>query len=568
MLAKDSGQPRLLKFDLSLTYSKNRSLQLALPALLLAYSGAFSAACSNSGTGNQPPGTSAGAAGIGEAGADSGGSLVGTTEIVFVPMDDIELKPKERRVLTAQTIPAGIYPLRFALTGTDAADAVLDASEVLTDSDGTAHVTLIAPSKPTTFSVRASTPSAKQVVWVGVSVSASGFTSLSVLPSYSGPRKVKEWTATVSTRHGLTCSDLAGNPPPDGDLTKTAAPGKPLVLNVPIGVDLVVTVRAGHYVGGCANLPALMEGDGNQVSVYTSDRPLNLSATQLSLSFGATDPHPAFDKLLKASATLAENAMLGSAANDVEALLDDMRDSSPASSRDAFSSARTQNDWDYALASAFGKSAARRVRDPAQRWFSAGLLALDAPDALIGQLAPLRNGASFSPTAVGPVSPSSAGFPDQFPCTWSADSNDTLLLGTDLSWVPSRLLTALAAAPALLEFPQAIGPQLALSRAVDCALVGNVLSVNGVNPGSEAFAACDESCATNLCDNAVAAAWSRAQLSSGTDTASLSVTASGAAQVGDEAQATAVSGSWVGELKTAEGFAPVSGALTATASKL
>jgi len=48
----------------------------------------------------------------------------------------------------------------------------------------------------------------------------------------------------------------------------------------------------------------------------------------------------------------------------------------------------------------------------------------------------------------------------------------------------------------------------------------------------------------------------------------LSVTASGAAQVGDEAQATAVSGSWVGELKTAEGFAPVSGALTATASKL
>jgi len=371
----------------------------------------------------------------------------------------------------------------------------------------------------------------------------------------------------VSTRHGLTCSDLAGNPPPDGDLSKTAAPGKPLLVNAPIGVDLVVTARAGHFIGGCANLPALMEGDGNQVSVHTSDRPLNLSATQLSLSFGATDPHPAFDKLLKASATLAENAMLGSAANDVAALLDDMRDSSPASSRDEFSSARTQLGWDDALANAFGKSAARRVRDPAQRWFSAGLLALNAPDALVGQLASLRSGASFSPSAVGQVSPPSAGFPDQFQCTWSADSNDTLLLGTDLSWVPSRLVTALATAPALLEFPEATGPQLALSRAVDCALVGNVLSVNGVNPGSAAFAACDENCVTNLCDNAVAAAWSRAQLSSGADIASLSVTASGAAQVGDEAQAIALAGSWVGELKTTDGVAPVSGALSATSSK-
>jgi len=514
---------------------------------------------------NAAPG--AGGAGAGAAGADNGGSEPHPDMLVFVPDDSLALKPKESHRLTVRTTPAGPFRIRFGFDGGDAADAVLDASEVEADADGIAHVTLIAPSKPSTFNVRASSTSAAQVK-LGVSVSATGVTSLRVRPSYTGQRKVTEWTATASARSGVSCNELAGNPPPDGERSKSAKAGAPLeISNVPVGVDLVVTVRAGHYIGGCVNLAALSEGEGNQVLVYASDRPLNLGATELALSLGATDPHPAFDKLLQASASLAEEALLGSAENDVAALLDEMRDATPAATRDAFNAARMQNDWDSALDSAFGKSAARRLRDPAQRWLSAGLLALDAPNAFIGQVRSLGGGAVFTPTSVGAASPSSAGFPGSFACTWSADSNDTVLLGMILNWQPSRLVTALAVAPALLEFPEATSAELALSLSVDCTAVGQVLLANGIDPSSAAFASCDSSCAASLCSNAVAAAWSKAQRSSGAEIAMLSVTATGTAEVGDDAQATSLAGSWVGELRTERATAQVSGALSAQSSE-
>jgi hypothetical protein len=136
----------------------------------------------------------------------------------------------------------------------------------------------------------------------------------------------------------------------------------------------------------------------------------------------------------------------------------------------------------------------------------------------------------------------------------------------DLNFEPSRLVTALAVAPALLEFPEATSAEAALSLGVGCAQVGQVLLAAGVSPGSATFASCDESCTVSLCSSAVAAAWANAQLSSGAELATLSVTATGTAQVGDEAQATNLDGSWVAELRTAGATAHVSGALSAISS--
>lgn len=521
----------------------------------------FSPACSNSTLRDSARG--AGGASVAEAGADNAGSESQATEIRFVSDGTLVLKPKASHQLTVEATPAGSFRISFALVGDgDAAvDAVLDTGEVETDAEGLAHVNLIAPSKPATFSVRASSPGV-QTVFQGVEVSASGATSLLVLPSYSGHRRITEWTATA--RGGVSCSDLAGNPPPDGDRTAKAKRDAPLVIgNVPVGVALAITARAGHYVGGCVNLPALSEGEGNQVLVFASDRPLNLSATNLSLSLGASDAHPAFDELLLASASVAENALLGGAQDDVAALLNGMRDATSPVNREAFNAARAQNGWDVALTSAFGKSAARRMRDPARRWLTTGLSALDAPDALVGRLSALGSGALFTPSNVGKASPSNAGFPGFFVGDWSADSSDTLLLGIDLNWEPSRLVTALAAAPALAEFPEATTAERALSLSVDCAQVAQVLLAYGVTPDSTTFASCDENCTVNLCNNAVAAAWGMAQLSSGTEIATLSVTASAPAEVGDDARATALDGSWVGELRSGDATAHVSGALTA-----
>lgn len=522
-------------------------------------------ACSGTNVGSQRPTGSGGD----NAGGAGGASMDPAIEIVFVPEKTTPLKPTESRELTVQAmvkapqIPAAQLRIRFALLGGE--DAVLESTEVLTDDEGIAHVTVIAPSKPTSFDVRASSSGGGQVR-LSMTVNVSGMTSLLVHPSYGGQRPITKWTA--SAQPGVTCSQLAGNPPSDGSSPVSAKVGEKFVLlpTVPVDVDLAVTVRAGHYISGCVNLPALSEVDGNQVLVYASDRALNLAATNLTLSFGASDAHPAFDKLLQASARVAEDALLGSAKSDVEALFDGMREAAPEASLEAFDVARTMGAWDSALESAFGKSALRRLRDPAQRWLSAGLLALNAPDALIGKLAPLSSGATFTPSAVATASPGDAGLPGFFVANWSADSNDTVLLGMELNWEPSRLVTALAVAPALLEFPEATRVEQALALSVDCAQVGELLLANGTTPGSAAFASCDASCIANLCSDAVATAWSNAQLSSGAQIDTLSVTGSGAAQVGDDARATGLSGSWVGELRTESATAPVSGALSASSS--
>jgi hypothetical protein len=548
----------------------NRRFEVGIFALLLAACAAFSAACGSSSSDTAGP---TGGRGGDDPGAAGSGNDVQDITLEFNPTGSITMSPKDTRELTVRAVfgdpkrddapPASQIRVRFGLTATDEAmlDAVLDTSEALTDADGLAHVMLTAPSKPIDFSVRASNPRSAVIAQQGVIVTATRKTTLSVQPSYTGHRPRKEWIATAQP--GVTCADL-GSPPPDGDRVGSAPPNQPITLtDVPVGMSLAVTVRVGHYITGCADVPALNEGEGNQVLVYANDRALNLAATNLSLHFGATDVHPGFDKLLQTSAAAAESVLLGNAKSDITALLDGMRETALGLDRDAFDLTRADKDWDGALESVFGKTATRRLRDPAQRWLNAGLAALNAPDALSGKLSPLGLGASFIPSGVGGASPDDAGFPGFFGAIWSADSNDSVLLGMELNWEPSRLVTALAVAPALAELPEADSVERALSLSVDCAQVGQVLLAAGSSPGLIAFASCDESCAVKACESAVAAAWARAQQSSESEIATLSVTASAKATVGDDARATQLSGSWVGELSTENGSAQVSGALSA-----
>jgi hypothetical protein len=402
-------------------------------------------------------------------------------------------------------------------------------------------------------------------------VSARNYTTLLVQPAYNGHRiraGVTQWTASFNTRS--KCSELVGAPPPDGMNPVTATVGEPLLIQkVPIGVDVAVTLRAGHYIGGCTDQSPLSERDGNQVLVYASDRPINLAATQLALSFGPSDARPEFSKLMKDSASVAESALAGSSVSDVQALLDAMAGVTAVADQDAFSSARLAKGWDAALSAAFGPDAATRLRDPADRWMNAGLQSLEAPDTFRMQASALSAGALLELATVAGIAPADAGFPTSFQGTWSADSSDTLLLGTELTWVPSRLVTALALAPALLEFPGASGLEGALAQSVDCALLAQTLLAHGATPGSALYASCDESCALRTCTGAVSALWQKARDSSGRTVATLGVTGSGSADVGDDASVTLLNkGSWVGELMVGQNSAPASGALNAaTASQ-
>ncbi|MEP7051817.1 MAG: hypothetical protein ABJB12_15745 [Pseudomonadota bacterium] len=502
----------------------------------------------------------------GQGGSDSSVDDAIPTSLAFTPATTLRLAPKQTRVLTIMTTPPGSFRVRFALLGA-AADAVLNANDVPTGADGSARVTLTASSTPTSFSVRASVAGKGQAsvqTLVGVSVSALGYTTLSVKPSYSGRRTVTEWTASIHPSE--QCNQLRGSPPPDGDLLTVGGAEGPLVIEeVPVGVGLAVTLRAGHYIGGCANVGALGEGDGNEALVYASDRAVNFDQTELDLSFGPSDVRPDFSKLMKAAEAQAVAALLGTAANDAAALLDAMRDATPALTRDAFSSERVAQRWDSALVGAFGSNAATRLRDPADRWMSAGLAAFDAPNSFVGRLSPTADGARFDLTSVAQHPPADAGFPSRVPSTWSSDTSDTVLIGTELHWVPSRLMVALAAPPALMEFPSATSAPDALALSVDCALVARTLLAHGATPGAAVYPTCDESCALRACTTGINALWDAASNASDGALAVLGVTAAGTAQVGDEAEVVSLHGSWLGTLTQGEASASASGALVARA---
>jgi|GEM_PF-396191 len=509
----------------------------------------------------------------GEAGAADTDASV-PKSLAFMTTDTVMLSPKQTQVLTVTTDPPGRFAVRFALVGsssnTGPGDAVLSPGDLMTGDvwtldDGIAQVTLTAPSTPTTFSVRASVADSVST-FLAVSVSSLGYTTLGVQPAYSGHRTVTQWTASFHL--DTKCSKLVGDPPPDGMNPVSADNGKPLQIEgVKTGVDVTVTLRAGHYIGGCVDQGPLSEGDGNQVLVYASDRPINLDATNLALSFGPADAPPEFSALMKSSVSVAESALVGASGSDVQALLDAMQGATVAADRDTFSATRLAKGWDAALTSAFGRDATTRLRDPADRWMSAGLQTFEAPGSFRGQLTSLSAGALLELASVAGVPASEAGFPTSFQSTWSADSSDTLLLGTQLTWLPSRLVTALALAPALLEFPQAGSLESALAQSVDCGLVAQTLLADGATAGTAVYAGCDESCALLACTNAVSSLWSKARDSSGTTVATLDVTGTGSAAVGDDAAATALSkGSWVGELSVGQDSAPVSGTLSATSA--
>ena len=93
-----------------------------------------------------------------------------------------------------------------------------------------------------------------------------------------------------------------------------------------------------------------------------------------------------------------------------------------------------------------------------------------------------------------------------------------------------------------------------------------MLLAYGTSPGSVVYAGCDEACTASTCTTALASIWKGARDASGSTVASLGVTASGAAQVGDEAEATSLKGSWVGELSVGQDSATASGVLSAGSS--
>lgn len=486
--------------------------------------GASAAGCSSSAADTAPfeegPGGGDSAPGIG---------------ILYEGESPLTLAPGERARLHFLVSPKGVHAVRFALTG-DSGDASLDIDFTSTAKDGRVSVELTAPSSARTFTVRASLDSGSGAE-VPVSVSGIGFGKIEVVPSYSGKRTVTKWTATVTT--GTSCAELSGLPPPDGPLVGTAsAKAHPIIKGAPVGPPLVVTVRAGHFAGGCADVKGLGAFETKRVSITLLDRPIDLSKNALSLSLTLDPPTTELEKLFDEARE--STALAFAPSPEAAGLLDSMAAALPASLRPGFDGARDASEWDDIVATYFAAKDLS-LYELADGWLRQAAESLDLRAGMSGRIVPAsaKGAASYEPTSLFGVD-ATRGDMAVAPVSWSASPGDVVQIGGAFAFSP----TALLAESIELETPV----KEALVAAVDCEELASELA------GASSWAECEADCLASACTEALGILWSRATHEAGASAnlATWTVTASGDAKVGDEAELIGFDGSWVGSIEQSE----------------
>jgi len=467
----------------------------------------------------------------------------------FDNSEDLVIGPRQMRTVTVTVTPAGAYPVRFALL-TEASsghDGLLDRDEVWTNSNGRGSVQLTAPSAPTTLWLQATTPGATPIQ-TRIRVTASGTTTLRVQTAYAGPRPVKQWVAGV--HFDRRCEDFTLLPTTVGDLFEVGS--KPLidVARVPVSNRaMAVTMRAGRYLSGCINRDGAVEGTINFAYVPVTAVPLQLEASVLDVVIGLKSSDPTLEASLDRALTRAWNALLGSAGDDIGALLDAMQASLAGSQAEAFTSARERYGWDAELASTLGEESRTALRDALERWTAMGRSALFSPHAFEARLraskdVPGQPELTIERAAGQPASELDVNVEQT---SWEADASDQLAFGGSLTWSGTHFLVGLATPPALSETGSASLLD-ALSRIERCPVVAETLIRPGVT-----VTGCDQLCLENLCRTGVASLWDAARRASGGELERLTLTASGSASVGNEAQAVALDGRWIGRLSSSGG---------------
>jgi hypothetical protein len=464
--------------------------------------------------------------------------------------------------LSFTAAPPMPYRVGLALLG-PSLDGSLDAAEVTTGDDGRGMITLHAPTQPTTFLVRASLLDQNAMPLATaerqVSVSADGFGTVAVTPTYLGHRTVTDWTASVVAQTTCATLDSAGVLPGEapGALTATVPAGAdPVIPMAPVGSSLAVAVRAGHFAWGCADATMLTAGATLDVPVAVIDTPLDLADADLSATFAFTADPSSYGAILDdATATLLD-AFMPMSSSEGTILLNGMAAGlTTFADSNAFATRRQDEGWD-ATADQHLSSLGVSLRATCADWASAGLML--QPTSFQADLVGGPNGQlTLTVTQFGDLLPADAGAVMMAGSTWSGLPDDSVLLSGSLSWEPSRFAGA-ASKPVAQMRTGAPSVAAALAQKADCAGLATALGP---------FGACDLSCVEALCAQAIATRWSAALQTSQKTGAlgSLTLQGSGKTMVGDLAQPITLSGVWQGQLATAGAQLSVKGgSLSAT----
>ena len=476
-----------------------------------------------------------------------------TGQVAFASPSTLTLMPGESTQIAVTTSPGTAGEVSFVLLG-DAENASISASAATTDQAGTASITLRAPDAPTTFRLRATIATGASAE-LSISVSEQGFGSLRVVPNYDGKRTPKLWTASVVAR--TTCAAIAPTLPddPPGAIQAVAdATQAPIVDGAPVGPNLAVVLRSGHYVWGCTDFTGLVAGATVSVDVNLLDGPVDLAKTRLDLGFDfAPDAAPYADIAHHAAHAILQD-IFPAATTEATVLLDAMAQSLDGASKADFAARRVALAWDDAV-SAYLVTKGVVLRDTSDAFAKDGFASEPATlTALVKGDADSADPSLFL-GAIGTVSAKAAGVLHEQSINWAVNPGDILGLGAKIQFSPVRWVSALTLKGAQASVPGATSMGDALSTLVGCEAIATTLGPS---------ASCDASCLAAACEQGLAERWSH-----GVDVAEsalgpgvITVTATGGLEVDDDAVPTSLAGSWIGAVSDGLASANASGNVT------
>jgi hypothetical protein len=434
----------------------------------------------------------------------------------------------------------------------DYADASL-SSGVVTTSGGHASVTLHAPAVPATFAIVAHAPGGPEAR-LDVAVSASGFATLHVTPTYAGRRPSDVVTASVFVK--TTCADLATAVArgqfQDGTPTAAGAPATALTLpSVPAGTRVAVAARIKLYAVGCVDLDPLAADSTRELALPVLDRPMALGAIDLTSSF-AFQPDATqlagWNQMLDAAIARATNAFVPQSASESTSLLAAMRALVPSASQAAFDAASTQYGFD-ARATTWLSQHMPTMRTRALAWMNAGKA--EAIGTLSLRIVPATSPgfATFVLSSFAGLDTAAIGMTASAPVSFGADADDVLHMAGTIHLWSTALVCETADARARQIVPGSSDSASALATGIDCAGLATALVGSGAS-----YAGCDATCTAALCRSALVSMWKGAHdaASNAGDDATLDVTASAQATVADDASPAQFSGGWVGQVASSQ----------------
>jgi hypothetical protein len=466
------------------------------------------------------------------------------TSIDFDYIGMLTVGLREEHTLKVVVDPPQHQEVNFVLLG-DPLDATLDHAVVVTNDEGRASVTLRTPNQSTKFYVR---------TWImqgpadelNVAAVGDGFAPVEIVPIYKGDRLITDWTASIVTR--ATCADVSPLLPNEvnGAIPGHGFVGDPLIVEkVPVGPTLAVTVRAGEFAWGCTDAHDLVVGQTMKVKVNVIDKPIDVGATNLDVTFNLEPDPGAYAALLQSTSALMSEAFVPKGFDPGTALLDAIASRVPESMMSTFADARMLGGWDTVVTNHLGLQPVS-VHDALQAWLLTGLV--DEPSqfqATLKALPSVPGSATLSPLRLGSVAAHDAGMPGMHLVDLTLDAGDVMHLGGGLYWLPSRYIGAVMTQKALQLMPDATTMADVLSALAACDVLGQTLG---------GFDTCDASCLAGLCHEALADRWEHALDASAyaDGIGRINIAAAVTTTVDNTAVPTSFQGSWLGSIS--DGF--------------